>query len=72
MLESPFNKVPGLLACNSIKKRLQHRYFPVKFKKFLITPFLTEHLRWLMTEQSFQNQKKEEKKEEKLIKIQRS
>ena len=27
------------------KKRLQRRYFPVKFAKFLRTPFLTEHLR---------------------------
>ena len=26
------------------KKRLQHRCFPVKFAKFLRTPFLTEHL----------------------------
>ena len=30
-----------------IKKRLWHRYFPVNFAKFLRTPFLTEHLRWL-------------------------
>ena len=27
------------------KKRLQNRCFPVKFAKFLRTPFLTEHLR---------------------------
>ena len=27
------------------KERLQHRCFPVKFAKFLGTPFLTEHLR---------------------------
>ena len=27
------------------KKRLWHRNFPVNFAKFLITPFLTEHLR---------------------------
>ena len=30
--------------------RLQHRCFPVKFAKFLITPFFTEHLRWLLLE----------------------
>ena len=30
----------GLKACNFIKKRLQHRCFPVKFKKILRTPFL--------------------------------
>ena len=26
--------------CNFVKKRLQHRYFPVKFAKFLRTPIL--------------------------------
>ena len=30
-----------------IKKRLQHRYFPVKFAKLLRTRSFTEHLRWL-------------------------
>ena len=30
------------------KKRLWHRYFPVSFVKFLRTPFLTEHLQWLL------------------------
>ena len=30
------------------KKRLQHSCFLVKFSKFLRTPFLTEHLRWLL------------------------
>ena len=29
MLESLFNKVAGLKACNFIKIGLQHRYFPV-------------------------------------------
>ena len=29
-----FKKVLGPQACNFIKKRLQHRYFPVKFAKF--------------------------------------
>ena len=33
-LESLFNKVAGLRACNFIKKRLQHRCFPVKLAKF--------------------------------------
>ena len=33
-----FNKVAGL----------RHRCFPVNFVKFLRTPFLTEHLRWLL------------------------
>ena len=34
-----FNKVAELRVCNFIKKRLQHRCFPVKFAKFLGTPF---------------------------------
>ena len=34
-----------LQACNFIKKRLQHRGFPVKFAKFLTTAFFTEHFR---------------------------
>ena len=37
-----------LQACNFIKKRLQHRCFPVKFAKFLRPPFSTEYLRWLL------------------------
>ena len=49
MLESLFNKnkVAGLV-CNFIKKRLQHRYFPLKIAKFLRTPFFREHFRWLL------------------------
>ena len=31
-----------------IKKRFQHRCFPVNFEKFLGTPFFTEYLRWLI------------------------
>ena len=30
------------------KKRLWHRCFPVNFVKFLRTPFLKEHLWWLL------------------------
>ena len=36
----PFNKVTGLKAWNFIKKKLQHRCFPVKFAKCLRTYFL--------------------------------
>ena len=43
-----FNKVTGLRPAILFKKRLWHRYFPVNFPKFLRTPFLTEHLRWLL------------------------
>ena len=35
VLESPFNKITGLKACNFIKKRLQHRRFLVNIVKFL-------------------------------------
>ena len=31
-----------------LKKRLWHRCFPVNFAKFLRTPFLAEHLWWLL------------------------
>ena len=36
------------MACNFIKKRLQHRCFPVKFAIFLRISFFTEHLRWML------------------------
>ena len=35
-----FNKVAGLKPETLLKRRLWHRYFPVKFTKFLRTPFL--------------------------------
>ena len=35
-----FNKVADLEACNFIKKRLQHRCFPVNIAKFLRAPIL--------------------------------
>ena len=48
VLEPHFNKVAGLQVWSFIKKRLQHRCFPVKFATFLRTPFLKEHLYWLL------------------------
>ena len=42
------NKVARLRACSFIKKRFQYRCFPVKFAKFLITRFFTEHFQWLL------------------------
>ena len=39
VLESLFNKVSGRQTCNFLKKRLQHRCFPVNFAKFLRTLF---------------------------------
>ena len=41
-LQSLFNKVAGLTACNFIKKRLKHRYFPVNIAKLSITAFLQD------------------------------
>ena len=35
-------------ACNFIRKIFQDRCFPVRFAKFLRTPFFTEHLQWLL------------------------
>ena len=43
-----FNKVAGLRLATLLKKRLWHRCFSVNFAEFLRTPFLTEHLRWLL------------------------
>ena len=34
MLESLFDKVAGLYTCNLIKKRFQHRSFPVNLQNF--------------------------------------
>ena len=50
VLESLLNKVVHLRTCNVIKKKLQHRFFPVKFSKLLRTPCFTEHLQWLLLE----------------------
>ena len=38
----------SLRARTLLKKRLWHRCFPVNFAKFLRTPFLIEHLLWLL------------------------
>ena len=43
-----FNKVAGLGPVTLLKKRLEHKCFPVNFAKFLRTPFFTEHLWWLL------------------------
>ena len=36
------------LQATLLKKKLWHRCFPVNFAKYLRTPILTEHLRWLL------------------------
>ena len=43
-----FNNVAGLRSATLLKRRLWHRCFLVNFVKILRTPFLTEHLRWLL------------------------
>ena len=43
-----FNKVAGLRFATLLNKRLWHRRFTVNFAIFLRTPFLPEHLRWLV------------------------
>ena len=48
VLESRFNKVAGLKACNFIKKGIQHRCFPVNDTKFLRKPFLRNICEWLL------------------------
>ena len=40
MVGSIYNKVAGVKTCNFIKKRLQHRCFPVNITKFLRAAFL--------------------------------
>ena len=43
-----FNKVAGLRPANLLKQRLWRRCFLENFAKFLRTPFLIEHLWWLL------------------------
>ena len=40
MLESLFNRLAGFKICNFLKKRLQHRCFPVNIAEFLSTLIL--------------------------------
>ena len=39
MLESLCNKVAGLYSCKFIKKRLQHKRFPINIAKYLKSSF---------------------------------
>ena len=50
MSQEVIRNVAGLKAWNFVKRRLQHRCFPVAFAKCLRTPFFTEHLRWQLLE----------------------
>ena len=51
MLESLFNKVTGLQACNFTKKRLRHRHFPVNIANIKNTYF-EKHLRTAASDSS--------------------
>ena len=44
-------KKRGLRPATLLTKRLWHRRFPVNFAKFLRTPFLTEHIWWLLLDE---------------------
>ena len=56
-----FNKVAGLRPTTLLKRRpatlskerIWHSCFPVNFEKFLRTPFVSEHLLWLLLNISF-------------------
>ena len=48
VLESHFNNVTTLQPEVILKKKLQHRYFPVNFAKFLRTHFLQNTSGWLL------------------------
>ena len=53
VLESLFYKVTGLMAYNFIKKRSQHRCFPVNVTKCLRKAFFMKHLRFLKMVEEF-------------------
>ena len=44
VLESLFNNAADLQVCDFIKKRLQHRCFPVIIAKFFKNTYFEEHL----------------------------
>ena len=48
-----FNKVADLRSASLLKKRFWYRCLPVNFAKFLRTPFLKKHLRWLLLDGEF-------------------
>ena len=53
MLEPLFNKAAVGQVCNFIKKRLQHRRFPVNIAKFLRRPNLKNICERLLLQSSF-------------------
>ena len=59
MLEPLFLKVAGLRLATLLKKRAQHRCFPLNFVKFLRTPILLEQLWWLTASEEEHEGKRE-------------
>ena len=55
VLDSLFKKASGPQASKFIKKRLQHRYFPVKLARFSRALFLQNTPRWLVFKTSNSN-----------------
>ena len=54
MLQSLFDKVVDLQACNFIKKRLQPRFFLCKYSKIFKNTCFEEHLRTATSKRSLQ------------------
>ena len=53
LLKYLFNRVACLQICNFLKKRLQHRYFPMEFTKYLRKPILKNICEQLLLEPLF-------------------
>ena len=53
MWKSLFNKLVALQANNFMKKRLQHRCFPVSIARSLRIPILKNICKWLLLQWSF-------------------
>ena len=53
LLKYLFNRVACLKICNFLKKRLQHRYFPMEFTKYLRKPILKNICEQLLLEPLF-------------------
>ena len=48
ILRGYWKETSNIKACNFIKKRLQHRCFPVKYYEIFKSSFFIEYLRWLL------------------------
>ena len=55
VLESLFSEISGLQACNFIKKRYQHKFFPLNIAEFLRTAVFIEHLGGCILPEFYEN-----------------